>query len=325
MLISALPVALALFAPLQADAADFPRQLRQACSAPIGSKPKVAGVEVLATPAPGNGDLPGLRVRHVPTGAWMTVFHDAASTDAAWARAACLGGQIGLLAEATADNRKDARWFSVVLTSDAGYVPARDGADTRWVVATQRDGRLSEESQRKLLAVIPHEQVHAYQKRAEARTPRWFHEGHAEWLGRKVVAVIAPQVGEDDARRNDAALRASKTPVALGRWGGVQVKREAILRQVSEQDRKRMAAEPGYMPPGPFSFGPDDMESDESNTIARYQAAWTLFRDLELAHGAGAVRAWVEALTGKGETLANDQIVASANAAFGGDLAPRLR
>lgn len=324
MLARALWVALALSAPLHAGSPDL-RQLRQACSAVIGTRPEVSGIEVRASSPSRKGDLPSLRVMHVRTGAWMTVFYDGPSVDAAWARAACLGGQIGLLAEATADRRKNARWFSVVFTSDTGYLPPRDGTDTRWIIETLPDGRLSESGQRKLLVVIPHEQVHAYQKRAGAIGPRWFHEGHAEWLGRKITAEIAPQAAEDDARRSEAALRESKIPAALGRWGGVKVKREAILRQVSEQDRKRMEADPSYSPSGPFSFGPEDMESDESNTAARYQAAWVLFRDLELTQGADAVRSWVEALTETGESLVNEGIVASANATFGADIAPRLR
>lgn len=324
MPVDALLVALGLLASPQNGDIAMRAQLREACSADIGKKPEVDGIEVRLLPPSRNGDLSGLRVSHVRTGAWMTVFYDAVSVDVAWARAACLGGQIGLLAEATADARKDARWFSVAFTSDAGYLPPRDGSDTRWVVATLPDGRLPEASQRKLLVFIPHEQVHSYQKRAGAQTPRWFHEGHAEWLGRKVTQEIAPQVAEEDSGRSEAALRASEVPVALKRWGGVRVKREAILRQVSEQDRKRMETDPGYSPPGPFSFGPDDMESDESNTAARYQAAWALFRDLEKAHGTAKIQAWAETLTGAGEKLTSDQVVASANAAFGGDIASRL-
>ncbi|TLX22839.1 hypothetical protein [Thermomonas fusca] len=325
MSVAALLIALGLLAPSQNGDAAMRVQLREACAAEVGTKPKVDGVEVRLQPPPRDGDLSSLRVSHLRTGAWMTVFYDTVSADVAWARAACLGGQIGLLAEATADNRRGARWFSVAFTSDAGYLPPRDGSDTRWVVATSPDGRLPEASQRKLLVVIPHEQVHAYQKRAGAQTPRWFHEGHAEWFGRKISQEVAPQVAKEDADRSEAALGASEVPVALKRWGGVRVKREAILRQVSEQDRKRMETDPGYSPAGPFSFGPDDMESDESNTAARYQAAWALFHDLEKAHGTAAVLAWVEAVTRAGETLTSDQIVASANAALGGDMAPRLQ
>lgn len=325
MPVDALLVALGLLASPQYGDTAKQVQLREACSADVGTRPEVDGVEVRLLPPSQDDHLSGLRVSHVRTGAWMTVFYDAVSADAAWARAACLGGQIGLLAEATADARKDARWFSVAFTSDAGYLPPRDGSDTRWVVATLPDGRLPEASQRKLLVVIPHEQVHAYQKRAGTQTPRWFHEGHAEWLGRKISREIAPQVAEEDAGRSDAALRASEVPVALKRWGGVRVKREAILRQVSEQDRKRMETDPSYSPPGPFSFGPDDMESDESNTAARYQAAWALFHDLEKAHGTAALQAWVKTVTEVGEKLTSDQIMVSANAAFGGDMTPRLQ
>ena len=49
------------------------------------------------------------------------------------------------------------------------------------------------------------------------------------------------------------------------------------------------------------------------------------FRDLEQAHGTAAVSAWVASVTRADDAPSSDQVAATANAAFGGDIAPRLR
>lgn len=305
------------------DGPVFAEQARAACAAPVGDRPQVEGVRVepLAT-AP--GDLPGLKVVDTATGGWMTVYHDPASEAAAHARAACLGSQLALLAQAVGDQRRDARWASVVFTTDPDYIPPRDGVDTRWTVATTQAGGLDKASRRKVVAVIPHEQVHDFQKRAGAETPRWFHEGHAEWVGRRVTAVIDPEMGERLADQGSADLAASTTPVDLMRWGGISVKPEAILRQVSAADRERMMADPTWSPPGPFTFGPDDMQSDESNMAARYQAAWTVFDAMERAHGGVVVRDWVRDVTSAEGRVSADAIQETAKTALGEDIVGRL-
>jgi hypothetical protein len=301
----------------------FSTQVRVACVAPLGARPIVEDI-VVQPVAAANGDLPALRVAVVSTGAWMTVYHDAASEDVAWARASCLGAQLRLLGEATGDRRRDGRWASVVFTVDEGYIPPRDGTDIRWIVTTVAGIGLDAAAQDKLVAVIPHEQVHAFQRRLGAQTPRWFHEGHAEWIGRQVTSILSPAHATEQTEAGAAALAASRSPVALRQWGGVSIRREAILRQVSADDRARMEADPAYAPPGPFSFGPNDMQSDESNAAARYQAAWSLFRDLAQAHGPETVRNWVREATETGSRVSHDDLLSSARRALGSDLSTRF-
>jgi hypothetical protein len=177
------------------------------------------------------------------------------------------------------------------------------------------------------MAVItmPHEQVHAFQKRAGARIPRWFEEGHAEWVSRKVKARLAPAAGQADARHYAEALAGSSTPVALGQWGGVSVKREAILRQASPADRRKMEADPSFIPPGPYKIGPGDMTGDESNMTARYEAAWQVFAELEGRHGKPKVQAWVGELTAPGGRVTPERINETARLAFHEDLGVQLK
>jgi len=147
----------------------------------------------------------------------------------------------------------------------------------------------------------------------------------AEWVGRKVSAAIAPDEADANAREYADALNASKTPVRLANWGGLAVKREAILRQVSAEDRRKMETDPTHAPAGPFSFKPDDFESDESNTNARYQASWALFRDLEQTQGDGAVRDWATSATSHAGAVSSSEVVASAPSPSRDEIENRLQ
>jgi hypothetical protein len=317
-------LALLLAGSLPAADRDDPTAVRAACAAPVGARPAIKGLRIEAIPAAA-GDLAFLRISDAASGGWMRLYYDAGSERAAWARAACLGAQIRLLAQETGGAWRNAHWSAVVMTRDATYAPPIRDAETRWPIRVQPDGTIDSERQRSLIETIPHEQVHAFQGRAGAITPRWFHEGHAEWIARKVTAIIDPERASAQSAGYAAKLRGSTTPVALGAWGGLRVKPEAILRQLSPADRRRKEADPGFVPPGPFSFGPDDMVSDESNTGARYEAAWRLFAKLEAERGSAAVRDWVNGLTAKSGRLASDAIVADAATSLKADLAPQLR
>ncbi|KAK0350413.1 hypothetical protein LTR94_029133, partial [Friedmanniomyces endolithicus] len=162
-----------------ARTSSFVEQARQACEpSQISRTVDQVSVEPLISTA---ADLAGFIVRDEQSGAWMTVFYDEASQATAARYAPCFGAQLRLLHQKTADTRDNARWASVVFTHDAAYVPPRDGSDTRWTIQTRADGTLDAEGLTRLLVTIPHEQVHAFQRRAGAITLRWFHEGHAEW------------------------------------------------------------------------------------------------------------------------------------------------
>lgn len=73
----------------------------------------------------------------------------------------------------------------------------------------------------------------ALQKRVGAVTPRWFHEGHAEWVGRQVTRAPSPTHADQHAADDEDALARTTVAIASVRRGGVAVKREALLRQLS--------------------------------------------------------------------------------------------
>ena len=175
-----------------------------------------------------------------------------------------------------------------------------------------------------VVSVMPHEQTHEYQTRAGARLPRWVAEGHATWIGLKVLSRIDPALGATKASSAESDLAASTQPLALGGWGGVRPKREAILRQLSPEDRVRFE-NGGTLPNGAFSFTSDDLVSDESNSPARYGAAWKIFVGLEERHGAPAVHAWVAEVTATDAGMSPADLAASFRSHFNEDLAPLLR
>jgi hypothetical protein len=298
----------------------------QACRAPAGARPELPGIvlaDQLATP----GDLPAIQVTSTATGAHMLVYHDAISEPAARARAACFGAQLALLEREVGDDRRDAEWDSVVFANDSAYAPPRgDNVVTRWVILTTEQGQLSDAAERLILSTMPHEQMHEYQTRAGAKLPRWFSKGHATWVGLKVLALLDPSraVAERLKREND--LAASTQPLMLSEWGGLQPRPEAILRQLSPEDRIRFLNDPTFRAGGAFTFGPRDMIGDESNSLARYGAALKIFVGLEERHGAAAVHAWVSEMTRTGTTtrLTSAAVAASIQSRFNEDITPLL-
>lgn len=299
-------------------------RISQACKAPLSTAPEVAGVRVTAEEAE-DSDLPRLRVTHIATGAWMNVYYDALGEAAARSRAACFGGQLALLERELEDNRKDAHWDDVVLTGRPDYAaPRGEGVATRWVIHTTDQGQLHRGAEEMIMAVVPHEQTHEYQTRSGAHPPRWVSEGHATWIGLKVLSRIDPEVGAAETLKAENDLAAATQPLALGGWGGVRPKREAILRQLSPEDRVRFE-NGGALPNGAFSFNSDDLVSDESNSPARYGGAWKIFAGLEERHGAPAVQAWVAEVTATDARMSSADLAASFQSHFNEDLAPLLR
>jgi hypothetical protein len=310
--------------------AKFVAEARVACAAPVGKRPRIEGIRIERVIASA-GDLPKLRITDVESGGWMYAYYDATSERAAWARAACLGAQLRLLDAELGGARRNAQWYGVVFAAVAAYVPPASETVTRWHVPVRSDGALLKEGQDMVVLTMPHEQVHGFQMRAGAQGPRWFSEGHAEWLSRFVKQAIAPSAAQKDALRYEAELAAATMPVALGSWGGLKIKREAIFRQVSEEERRKMEADPRYYPPmnaRSFKFGPNDLmgdESDPSFTRARYEAAWRTFRDLEAAHRKPAVQRWVMNLTSQAGSVSATRIKDEAQSEMGDDLSARLK
>ena len=201
-----------------------------------------------------------------------------------------------VLADAIGINPEDIQWAEVAFTRNESYVAPRDKQGVvRWVVPLSAAGAMGAAGEEQLFSTIPHEQVHALQK-AFGELPRWFSEGMAEWAGLRATKRVSPALYAARKEELDAAARSATAPPDLKSWGGVKPKPEAIFRQLTPEQKQRMAREPGYFPPGPFTFGPDDFISDESNTFARYAASLRVFEAMESASSDEAMRAWFQAV-----------------------------
>lgn len=267
------------------------------------------------------GDLPGILVTDRNSGGHLKIYYDARSERSARQRAACLGAQIGLLQDVLADNRRNVEWSSVVFAAP-GYV-APSGGVTRWHVPIN-DGEIDPADDEMICVTLPHEQVHAFQMRAASMGHRWIMEGHATWAGSKVAMQLRPDLAEAETESLQEALRTTTEPLGLKRWGFPRIKRSAVRRQVPSDIQDRMDAEPDFWPAGAFEFKPDDFESDESNTRARYAAAAAIFAGLEIRHGLAAVQSWVRDATAREEPVTSAAMSSSAMTRFGEDISPLL-
>ncbi len=257
----------------------------------------------------------------------MLAYYDRAGEKAAYARAACLGAQLRLLAVELGEVSAREQWFSAVFTTEGNYVAPPNQTVTRWKIHVEANGGLGNEAQSMIVLTMPHEQVHRFQKRAGSVVPRWLEEGHAEWISRKVRQRLSPEEAQVDARRSQGLFEASKQPLALGSWGGMQVKREAIMRQVPPEERRKMEADPAYtasLSDRSFSIGPDDVTSDESNLKPPYEGSWRVFRDLEAVHGQAAVQSWLRELTSRPGRVDGGSVTRSASDMLHENLDKRL-
>lgn len=304
----------------------FVRNAQSACLAAIGNRPKLNDIRVerlAATP----GDLPKLRITDRQSGGWLLAYYDRAGENAAYARAACLGAQLRMAALEVGGTPTPVQWYSTVFTTDPNYVAPANQTVTRWIIPLEADGRMGERGQSIVLLTMPHEQTHSFQRRAGAELPRWIEEGHAEWIGRKISRLLSPDAALASEARSGHVLEASRQPVALRSWGAMRVKREAIMRQVPPEERRKMQAEPTYTAPltgRSFSFGPGDVASDESNVGPRYEASWRTFRDLEAAHGQSTVQSWITQLVTRPGKVDGATAIQDADKVLHDDLDKRL-
>lgn len=272
-------------------------------------------------PADAGDNLPGVLVSGPDLS--FPVYRDANDARVAESVAVDLFKAYGIIAVAVGVDTSDVKWSEVALSRHADYQPPRHDGLTRWTVPLESTGALGLDGKKALYSVIPHEQVHVIQKRFGS-LPRWYGEGMAEWAGLKATVLLQPDLA--DARRvalSKERLAVTK-PLKLKAWGGVSPKPEAIMRQITPEQRKRMLSEPGYMPPGPFEFGPDDLLSDESNTLARYAASLEIFEAMEAKAGPDLMRRWIGAVAELPNPKKSDDIVGLANTIAGVDISKTL-
>lgn len=144
--------------------------------------------------------------------------------------------------------------------------------------------------------------------------PRWFAEGHANWVSFHVAEKQNPEFFaqmEQELTNKTAAERTNGGPnfrVNLANWGGMMVKREAIHRQANAAEQAKMDADPLYTPVGPYQLQPGDITSDESNLAARYLLAWQLFGHLESQIGVANTTAMIQAVL-QGGSCESDHLI----------------
>lgn len=319
-----LSIAAAIASAMQ-PAPIYDTDLLLACSAVLGERPQRPGLSIVDEDQV-EDELRSLRVTVRETGAFMRIYYDTGSERIAWARAACLGEQIAAVARAVGDERQGAEWDSVVFTQNPDYIPPR-GNDlvTRWVIQVASNGTLNLISHYMVVSTMPHEQVHNWQRRNGGSRPRWIDEGHATWIASRITPAFDPIVAAKTNRSRQNALAAFEGPLNLAQWGSVIPKREAIMRQVSPQDRARMEADPDYHPTGAFTFRPDDFETDMTSNEASYPASSAVFVGLAQKHGEEAVRAWMAELTASQREIGPEVIAESIARHFGERVSEILR
>lgn len=299
--------------------ASVPECVEVQANAPVAS-----GVEVQEVPSD-DARLKLLRVT-ARQGAFMHIYFDEDSEADARRYAGCFGTQLNLLVNETLDEREGAQWASVVFTADLKYIPPRgEEIKTHWVIFTDPKAFEGARPRAMVIETLPHEQVHDFQSRNGAITPLWFSEGHASWAGLRITGMLDHEAAKRDREQGLLELRSALRPVNLAGWGQRRVKREAILRQVSPEDRARMESDPKFVPKGgSFTFTIDDFVSDESMAGARYAAALLMFDGLEQRHGADKVRRWVLDITSTSGEVTEAQLAASVKMHFDEELSELL-
>ena len=277
---------------------------------------------VVTRPTMVAGDLPSVRVMDTARSSVFRVYYDSASRDVALATIPTIADMYAAIAQLSGAPAAQVEWSAVAFVRDRGYQSPRIGTEIRWPVTIEEDGTLGAQGARDLFVTLPHEQVHAVQASMVGRTPRWFGEGQAQWVGLQVTARYRPEMAQRVRAENVEPARNAQ--VHLRAWGAIQPKPEAILRQMTPEQRAHHERDPSYMPPGPFKFNAEDMISDESQLIPRYGAALLLFEDWSRAVGAAELSKWFGALWVPGTPLTNDQLVRSAEERFGMNVGARI-
>lgn len=288
-------------------------------SLPVHAQPAL----IVTRPLVAHGDLPSVRVMDTARGLVFRVYYDSVSRQAALTAVPTLAEMYAELAQSTGAPGGKIEWAAVAFVTDRSYTSPRIGSEVRWTVTVELTGSLGSAGERDLFVTVPHEQVHSIQSSLVGQTPRWFSEGQAEWAGLIATDHWRPALARSERQKKAEAF--GDVPRRLASWGGVTVNPQAILRQMTDEQRARRAQDSSYMPPGPWKFGPLDMISDESEASARYGAALALFASVERANGREQLENWFRALWKDEASLTTEAIIASARVALQTDLTSKLQ
>lgn len=267
-----------------------------------------AGELEVSSPIQERQGLKSFAVTDRVAGAKFKVYFDAASASAAKDSIPILASMYRDLSNFADISPDKVKWDDVLFARNSDGLVV---ANKPWDMDVDADGRLSEEGTRSLYVTIPHEQTHATQDRIQ-KIPRWYAEGQATWVGILATEKRAPESARAERDRLTAALKESTTPVALHSWGGLIVKKEAFIRQMTPEQRIKFEKDSILPLGGHWKFGPDDMISDESNTTARYAAAFKIFERIERESDRKALQAWFKAVREAKTPITNDVLVSLA-------------
>ncbi len=286
---------------------------RDASTASMTARPiPMAEMEVTRVAAR-PGDLESFKAIHRLTGIAFNVYFDQQSAVIARDSIPLLASLYRDVAALTGANTAATRWHAVVFARDAEkLVLHRYKNETRWEIDVGAGGTLSEDGVRSLYGTIPHEQVHGVSGHGPDGLPRWYSEGQATWAGLRVTERWRPDQAARERTRYALEAKTAKQPLALGKWGGMRVKHEALLRQLTPAQRAAVEKDPSAMPSGPFTFVDGDFEEDESNTVARYGGSLALFEEIEKRAGTLAMQDWFRAVASKAGKLSNEDVIALA-------------
>jgi hypothetical protein len=254
-------------------------------------------------------DLASIRVVDLKNGTVFRVYFDEGSAQVAEDSVPVLAAFYRELAEIIGIDGGRVDWSSVAFVQNPEYNPPRRGGEVRWKVLVESNGQIGPAGINDLYLVLPHEQVHAIQGTFTGDLPRWFKEGQATWAGLKVTERWRPELARKERAGLTQAHKAANEPLKLPVWGGVRVKPEAILRQLTPEQRERMLKDPTYEAPGPFTFGQGDFISDESSARARYGASLDVFERLEQSAGRKVMHAWFRSAWQQGSDLKTEKLV----------------
>lgn len=254
--------------------------------------------------------LSSQQVTDLKSGAVFKVYFDDASVDVAKRSVPVLAAFYREIAPLVAMRPDAVDWSSVLFARNADdLVLTRKVEETLWRVNVAADGELGPDGIKTLYVTIPHEQTHATQEdHGLMGLPRWFSEGQASWVESRIADRWKPELARDRREQLTAAVASAKQPLALGQWGGFQPKPEAILRQLTPEQRAQVEKDPTSLPPGPYTFTEADYTQDESNTLARYGGSLALFERIDQQAGREALQAWFKAVREAGPKMTNDKL-----------------
>lgn len=284
----------------------------------------VSELQLMHLPA-GAGDLPSISTEDLRSGAVFNVYYDATSAELAERSIPILAAFYREIAAMTAADPAEVDWDGVVFARNAEDLVLRMGKDeTRWKVDVGADGEPTEAGAVAFYALVPHEQVHSTQNITQ-RPPHWFLEGQATWGGAKITDKWNPEIARERRREMAAEVAAADEPLHLAAWGSVQPKFEAMLRQLTPEQRAEVENDPSKMPPGPFIFGPEDLMTDVSNFKTRYGASLALFERIEQEAGHEAMLSWFKAVQQRTDRIDSDAMAELVRLHTGVDITDALQ